>query len=229
MTREMIGIHITHCNRMRPEFIPAGEKAGLVVEVYLDDEYGAIAEVYPWGRMSEQMWDKRHREFSKLSDKEQNKIIQKQKEVWNDKKPVDTSKWIYPRKSDIKEQIATHLFYAYLTTDKSERTKYIGRMEAMQWIIYYHMPPSRKHIGWMNISSIGSFDGNEVKSLEGIIDMLGGKAMTTSKSISEKFAVMKDKKKKLSDIQINSHEDFLAHAKRLEKAMITVKTKVIDD
>ena len=231
--RTMLGCHSVHKSRLKPEFLPAGEDFGVWIEVYLDKTYGARAEIYPWKRLQEQMWDKRHREFKKLPEAEQQKRIKEQEAYWKkaekDNKPIDTSDWIRPRPSDIKEQIACKLFFAYVIAEKEARIMQLGMIDALQWVLHTKMPPKTKHVGWQNISSIGMFDHYEVKSLEGVIDMLGGTAMTTSKSISEAFDVMHKKRKEVSSNSIKSHEDYLAYAKELEKKMVTVKTNVRDD
>ena len=230
---DFIGVHMLHKDRLKPEFLPAGETFGAYIEVYLDKEYGAIAHIYPWKRFHEQMWDKRHREFLKLPKKEQDKRIKEQKEFWEkvekDKKPIDTSNWLKPRPSDIKEQIVCKLFFAYLTTETEARVMHLGEINAMQWILYAKMPPKSKRVGWQNISSIGMFDKYEVKSLEGIIDMLNGKHMTTSKLLT--LAIKKKEipeEFKVSEGQ-DGHQAYLARAKKLEKEMIVIHTNVIDE
>lgn len=222
----MIGLEHFHKDRLKPEFLPAGENFGVQVEIYPDETYGAIAKVYKWERFSEVMWGKRHREFAKLPKKEQDRQIAEDKKRWDEyeknPKPVDTSNWVYPNRDDMKRMIACNIFFAYLTSDEEIRNRCIGKIQALTWATHSHQPPEFKHAHWSNYWITG-ISGNQVKSLEGVIEELKGTAMTSAKSISLRLKGEED------PLNIRSHEDFLAYAKVLETQMIKIMPDVRDE
>ena len=160
--RTFFGHILTLPEFVRKEYLSNRKKHTIfiIIEIYKDKKYGAIAEVY-----------ERNSFFDRIEEtttKEQRKAFSKAlKKIGKEDKPLDTSKWVKPDEETIRNALVESLFaLEILKKDSSTYQEYYGKAQAFYSILHGHSPKNPQTLNNWSIDPYFKSIMAEFKSTE---------------------------------------------------------------
>ncbi|KKN57990.1 hypothetical protein LCGC14_0556480 [marine sediment metagenome] len=144
--RRWFGHILTIPKFVRKEYLSNKKKHAMciMIEIYKDKKYGAIAEVYErnnfFDRIRETTTEKQRKAFSKALNK-----------IGKSDKPLDTSKWVKPDEESIRNALVESLFaLEILKEDSPNYPVYSGKAHVLYAWLHDHSPKNPQSLGnWM--------------------------------------------------------------------------------
>ncbi len=144
--RTFFGHILTLPEFVRKEYLSNRKKHTIfvIIEIYKDKKYGAIAEVY-----------ERNSFFDRIEEtttKEQRKAFSKAlKKIGKEDKPLDTSKWVKPDEETIRNALVESLFaLEILKEDSPNYPVYSGKAHVLYALLHDRSPKNPQSLGnWM--------------------------------------------------------------------------------